>query len=37
MAVGLYQGLYLNFALRIIPERNKQGGVSDEFGRGASL
>jgi hypothetical protein len=31
------QGLYLNFVLGIIPERNKQGGVGDEFGRSASL
>ena len=31
--VGVYQGLYSNFVLTIIPERNKQGGVGDEFGR----
>ena len=35
--VGVYQGLYSNFVLTIIPERNKQGGVGDEFGRSASL
>jgi hypothetical protein len=33
----VYQGLYLNFVLAIIPERNNQGGVGDEFGRSASL
>lgn len=27
---SVYQGLYLNFVLRIIPERNDQGGVGDD-------